>query len=293
MKNKNVKILAALMASISLTSVPVLAADSSDYILLLPKADGITYEMDQNHVADQYSSDQYTVLLYKEGESVDVTVNGADGFVIQDAMGVDDTDFAAKEIDGKVSFTMPAEDLSLSITAIAQDTTEEMTPATETEAETKTEVETESQTEEVSNTSEASSTENIMIVAAKASLKDSSDFLTQGQRVRVLDEKDGWSQIQYVKDGALQEGSVKTSDLTSLFSLYVTTANVNVRAEASDTSEKLGKVESGKEVIVCDTSNEKWDKVMFVSDNTIREAYMFKQYLKAVENPSVDDLLTK
>lgn len=293
MKNKNVKILAALMASISLTSVPVLAADSSDYILLLPKADGITYEMDQNHVTDQYSSDQYTVLLYKEEESVDVTVNGADGFAIQDAMGVDDTDFAVEEIDGKVSFTMPAEDRSLSITAISQDTTEEMTSATETEAVTKPEVETESQTEVVTSASEVSSTENIMIVAAKASLKDSSDFFTQGQRVRILDEKDGWSQIQYVKDGSLQEGVVKTSDLTSLSSLYVTTANVNVRAEASDTSEKLGKVESGKEVIVCDTSNEKWAKVMFVSDNTIREAYMFKQYLKAEENPSVEELLAK
>ena len=32
---------------------------------------------------------------------------------------------------------------------------------------------------------------------------------------------------------------------------------------------------------------------MFVSGDTIREAYMFKQYLKAVENPSVDELLTK
>lgn len=96
-----------------------------------------------------------------------------------------------------------------------------------------------------------------------------------------------------MKDGSLQEGSVKTSDLTSTASLYVTTANVNVRAEASDTSEKLGKVESGKEVIVSDNSQEKWAKVMFVSGDTIREAYMFKQYLKAVENPSVDELLTK
>lgn len=291
MKNKNVKIFAVLMAAASLTTTPVLAADSNDYILLLPKTEGITYEMDQEHVADQYSSDQYTVLLYKEGESVDVTVKGADGFVIQDAMGVDDTDFAAEEMDGKVSFTMPAEDLSLNITDISENTTEEVVPATETEASS--EVETENQTEAVEDTSEAPSTENIMIVAAKASLKDSSDFLTQGQRVRVLDEKDGWSQIQYVKDGSLQEGSVKTSDLTSTASLYVTTANVNIRAEASDTSEKLGKVESGKEVIVSDNSQEKWAKVMFVSGDTIREAYMFKQYLKAVENPSVDELLTK
>ena len=44
MKNKNVKIFAVLMAAASLTTTPVLAADSNDYILLLPKTEGITYE---------------------------------------------------------------------------------------------------------------------------------------------------------------------------------------------------------------------------------------------------------
>lgn len=43
MKNKNVKIFAVLMAAASLTTTPVLAADSNDYILLLPKTEGITY----------------------------------------------------------------------------------------------------------------------------------------------------------------------------------------------------------------------------------------------------------
>lgn len=292
MKNKTVKLLTAILAAASLYSVPAMAADSNDYILLLPKTDGISYEMDQEHVADQYSNDQYTVLLYKEGDTVEVTVNGADGYVIKDAMGTDDTDYAAEEADGKVSFTMPAEDLSLSVLDVSENTDSgtEGTSATETEQETETQTES---TESTEAAAETVSTENIMVVAAKASLKDSSDSLSQGERVKVLDEKDGWSQIQFVKDGILQEGSVKTSDLTSLSSLYVTTANVNVRAEASDSSEKLGKVESGKEVIVSDTSQEKWDKVMFVSDNTIREAYMFAQYLKLEENPAVDELLAK
>lgn len=95
MKNKNVKLFAEVLAAVSLSAAaPVMAEDSSDYILLLPKTEGITYEMDQDHVADQYSNDQYTVLLYKEGDLVEVTVSGADDFVIKDAMGTDDADYA-------------------------------------------------------------------------------------------------------------------------------------------------------------------------------------------------------
>ena len=296
MKNKTVKLLAVVMAAASLTSAPVLAADSNDYILLLPKTEGVTYEMDQEHVADQYSNDQYTVLLYKEGESVDVTVFGANEFVIKDAMGVDDTDFAAAETDGKVSFTMPAEDLSLNVT----DVDEAAVEAAQTETEAETEIQTEQATETEAD-AEQTAADDIMVVAAKASVKEISEekaeeiyVLEQCQRVRVLDEKNGWSRIQFInKEGTLEEGSVKTSDLTGLSSLYVTTSNVNVRAEASDTAEKLGKIEKGKEVIVSDSSQEKWDKVMFVSDNTIREAYMFSQYLQPETAPTVDDLLTK
>ena len=294
MKNKTVKLFAAVMAAASLTSAPVLAADSNDYILLLPKTEGVTYEMDQEHVADQYSNDQYTVLLYKEGESVDITVSGANEFVIKDAMGADDTDFAASETDGKVSFTMPAEDLSLNVTDVDEAAVEAAQTEAETEAQTEQATETETEAEQAA-------VGDIMVVAAKASVKEISEekaeeiyVLEQCQRVRVLDEKNGWSRIQFVnKEGTLAEGSVKTSDLTGLSSLYVTTANVNVRAEASDTAEKLGKIEKGKEVIVSDTSQEKWDKVMFVSDNTIREAYMFSQYLQSEANPAVDEQLTK
>ena len=83
MKNKTAKILLAALTAATLTSMPVMAADASDYILLLPKTEGVTYEMAQDHVADQYSNDQYTVLLYKEGETVDLTVSGATDFVIK------------------------------------------------------------------------------------------------------------------------------------------------------------------------------------------------------------------
>ena len=39
MKNKTVKLLTAILAAASLYSVPAMAADSNDYILLLPKTE--------------------------------------------------------------------------------------------------------------------------------------------------------------------------------------------------------------------------------------------------------------
>lgn len=62
MKNKNVKIFAVLMAAASLTTTPVLAADSNDYILLLPKTEGITYEMDQEHLWNRKPMKQFEIL---------------------------------------------------------------------------------------------------------------------------------------------------------------------------------------------------------------------------------------
>ena len=156
MKNKTVKLITASMIAATLCSMPVMAADTNDYILLLPNTTGITYEMDQTHVADQYSNDQYTVLLYKEGETVDLTVNGAEDFVIRDAMDSDNTDYAASETNGKVSFSMPAEDLSLNISGV----TEEAKTAAETETETQapeTEAQTEAPTEDCSPDSEPKS----------------------------------------------------------------------------------------------------------------------------------------
>ena len=137
MKNKTAKILLAALTAASLTSMPVMAADASDYILLLPKTEGVTYEMAQDHVADQYSNDQYTVLLYKEGETVDLTVSGTTDFVIKDAMDSDTTDYAASETDGKVSFTMPAEDLSLSVNNVSEESVAAAKAAAETETETR------------------------------------------------------------------------------------------------------------------------------------------------------------
>ena len=296
MKNKTVKLITASMIAATLCSMPVMAADTNDYILLLPNTTGITYEMDQTHVADQYSNDQYTVLLYKEGETVDLTVNGAEDFVIRDAMDSDNTDYAASETNGKVSFSMPAEDLSLNISGV----TEEAKTAAETETETQA-PETEAQTEApAADAVQTSAPADIKVASTRVNVRESADanankiaVLTPGQRGRVLSEENGWTRLQFVKDGTLVEGSVKSDFLTGTDALYKATVNANVRATASDKAEKIGKAEKDSEVVVLEAGQDGWDKVRITVAGKSKDGFIRADLLTQETAPEVDPLLTK
>ena len=296
MKNKTVKLITASMIAATLCSMPVMAADTNDYILLLPNTTGITYEMDQTHVADQYSNDQYTVLLYKEGETVDLTVNGAEDFVIRDAMDSDNTDYAASETNGKVSFSMPAEDLSLNISGV----TEEAKTAAETETETQA-PEKETQTEApAADAVQTSAPADIKVASTRVNVRESADanankiaVLTPGQRVRVLSEENGWTRLQFVKDGTLVEGSVKSDFLTGTDALYKATVNANVRATASDKAEKIGKAEKDSEVVVLEAGQDGWDKVRITVAGKSKDGFIRVDLLTQETAPEVDPLLTK
>jgi len=296
MKNKTVKLITASMIAATLCSMPVMAADTNDYILLLPNTTGITYEMDQTHVADQYSNDQYTVLLYKEGETVDLTVNGAEDFVIRDAMDSDNTDYAASETNGKVSFSMPAEDLSLNISGV----TEEAKTAAETETETQA-PETEAPTEApAADAVQTSAPADIKVASTRVNVRESADanankiaVLTPGQRVRVLSEENGWTRLQFVKDGTLVEGSVKSDFLIGTDALYKATVNANVRATASDKAEKIGKAEKDSEVVVLEAGQDGWDKVRITVAGKSKDGFIRADLLTQETAPEVDPLLTK
>ena len=301
MKNKTAKILLAALTAASLTSMPVMAADASDYILLLPKTEGVTYEMAQDHVADQYSNDQYTVLLYKEGETVDLTVSGTTDFVIKDAMDSDTTDYAASETDGKVSFTMPAEDLSLSVNNVSEESVAAAKAAAETETETQAQSETEAAQELDQGGASQAVPSDIRIASTRVNVRESADtnankiaVLTPGQRVRVLSEENGWTRLQYVDENKnLVEGSVKSNYLTNTSALYTAKANVNVRASASEKAEKLGKAEKGSEVVVIENGQDGWAKVCYVSGNTVKDGFIKADYLEQEAAPEIDELLRK
>lgn len=307
MKNRFITGMAAAMAAVTLISgSPVYAAEetaaetsaetneaSKEYILLLPKHDGVSYSLDESHVSEQYSSENYTVLLYKEGEQVDLTVSGAKGFYVKDALDTEGGNLAEGTDDGKLSFTMPAGDIALTV------------PEWGIETEAETEAQTESQTETQAGTDNAQAAgetavdlTNIRVSKTRLNVRSAASadagiigLLTPGTRVKVTGTENGWCAVKFVKDGAAVDGFVKEDYLSETSSLYTAVSNVNIRSAASETAKKLGQLKAGEETVVLETGTDGWSKVAFMSNGKVSDAYIKSEFLTAETSPAVDALL--
>lgn len=85
--------------------------EKDPYIILLPQKEGISYSVDGAHRAEDFSTAEYSVLLYTEGEDVSLGVNPVIPFTVVDASSMSEFIPAGGIHDGKVSFKMPASDL--------------------------------------------------------------------------------------------------------------------------------------------------------------------------------------
>lgn len=138
---------ATLAAAMSVPTASMAAPDDS-YIIFLPTEDGVEYSYEEEHMSEDYSTSDYTVLLYKPGESVSFQVTSEKDFTVEDAL--QGTAFADAAIldNGSVSFVMPDLDLCCDF---SQDEDE-----TETETEEDSEAETEGDQEDSGNTENSS-----------------------------------------------------------------------------------------------------------------------------------------
>lgn len=111
MKKKTFGKLIAAVAAAAAMAIPAYASSTDSYILFLPTSDAISYEVDQSHVSSEYSTDDYTILLYKPGEVVSLGVDTDYKYYVEDAM--ETTTYASYEVadDNAVSFIMPEEDI--------------------------------------------------------------------------------------------------------------------------------------------------------------------------------------
>ena len=109
-KNLIGKLIAAAAISAAMT-IPAQASSADSYILFLPTSEAISYDVDQSHVSSEYSTDDYTILLYKPGEVVSLGVDTDYRYYVEDAM--ETTTYASYEVadDNGVSFIMPEEDI--------------------------------------------------------------------------------------------------------------------------------------------------------------------------------------
>ena len=82
------------------------------YLILLPARDNASYSFDEDHYLAELSSDNDYVLMYNEGETVDISVKTEDMFSVKYA---DSREVMISDVsDGAVSFAMPAADLFFS-----------------------------------------------------------------------------------------------------------------------------------------------------------------------------------
>ena len=116
------------------------------YALCLPKLDNVSYNYDKDHLYSELSDSSMDVLVYEEGEHVNVEVSADCGFAVVDGYS-EEVFLSEEEIkDGKLSFDMPATDLMIQFKG-AEEKKPVNTEILPEETEDATEVETEVQTE--------------------------------------------------------------------------------------------------------------------------------------------------
>ncbi len=116
----------AFAAAILLLSLQLSSYAAEDpYILLLPISSEIAYDLDADHISEEYSADKYTILLYEAGETVEFRVTTDYVYSIEDVSdGTAFEDYSV--VDGLVSFDMPKKDLCFVLGEELREDTEDL-----------------------------------------------------------------------------------------------------------------------------------------------------------------------
>ncbi len=166
---------------------------------------------------------------------------------------------------------------------------------TETEAQTESETETETGTEaktesETESETEAVYEEGLRIIGSAVRVREQPNTdsaviasLTAGMNVYAIGESGEWTQIYFESEAGLSEGFVMTEYLTDAANLYEAKEVINVRAQASSESDKLGMIATGERVLVLEKQKDGWTKIRYAGADESEEAYVLQEYLKKAE----------
>lgn len=130
MRKKIVSVVMAATAAMSLGIVSFASDLGGKYIVFVP--DSVNATIDETHVSEEYSGDGYKILLYNEGESVNIQIPQDEEVDVKKYSSVTSENGTSydsfTERDGNISFEMPASDLYLEAgTPGNSDSTEENT----------------------------------------------------------------------------------------------------------------------------------------------------------------------
>lgn len=148
MKKKIVpKALLAAALGAAILAVPVTAEEGGvDYILLVPSFLNVE-AYDEGHLSEEYSTDDYKILFYKEGERVLLNTDYDGTFTVKNSATLEDFSDYTLMPNGSVVLTMPAMDLYFDVAEAPAETDTRSGEAAEGEGQAEAEAETEPATE--------------------------------------------------------------------------------------------------------------------------------------------------
>ena len=171
----------------STEEVSAVPDEAKYYMLILPKEDNITYTYDAEYKDADLSEEKFDVLLYEEGEHVQVTVDTDAEYQLIDADTQEKFLDSSQVKDHKLEFDMPEKDLFLAEAAEETETVAETETVVETEPETVEETEPVTETEIVTEQTESETEPASESETETESEKETEHFLEKEEGVENLD----------------------------------------------------------------------------------------------------------
>ena len=152
-------------------------------------------------------------------------------------------------------------------------------PETEPESETEVKAQSEAQDEFTQELKYVNDRVNVRKAASEQA--DIQALLTPGMHVLALSEQTGWIHVRYETDEGFAEGYIKAEYLSDASAVCTVKETINIRAEASMDSEKIGKFAAGETVIVISEKNG-WSEIRYTQANESVNAYVKSEFLESI-----------
>lgn len=122
--------------------MPASAKELEGYVVFLPIDSAVTYDVSDNHLSEEYSTDDYLCLVYDANEIVRFDTDSEKVCTIEGALDAEEFSSFIVSSNGNISFVMPEKDLMLKWSEevvteeVSEEDVTEESEATETETET-------------------------------------------------------------------------------------------------------------------------------------------------------------
>ena len=152
---------------------------------------------------------------------------------------------------------------------------------TETEPESETEAKAQSEAQDEFTQELKYVNDRVNVRKAASEQADIQALLTPGMHVLALSEQTGWIHVRYETDEGFAEGYIKAEYLSDASAVCTVKETINIRAEASMDSEKIGKFAAGETVIVISEKNG-WSEIRYTQANESVNAYVKSEFLESI-----------